>query len=104
MNSDYKGENVMSPALMESGSLVEDQFLEATVLLERDYHLTPREAELVKTVSLYGCNNKELSVMLQISEKTVKNHLANIMKKTKTKSCRELLALIVRASLKRNAS
>jgi DNA-binding CsgD family transcriptional regulator len=77
---------------------------EATVLLQRDFHLTEREAELVKTVSLYGYNNKELSIILHITEKTVKNHFANIMRKTNTKSCRELLALIVRASLKLNAS
>jgi DNA-binding CsgD family transcriptional regulator len=86
------------------GSIIEDQLSEATVLLERDFHLTEREAELVKTVSLYGYNNKELSIILHITEKTVKNHFANIMRKTNTKSCRELLALIVRASLKLNAS
>jgi DNA-binding CsgD family transcriptional regulator len=86
------------------GSLIEDQLFQATVLLQRDYQLTEREAELVKTVSLYGYNNKELSLFLNITEKTVKNHFANIMRKTNTKSCRELLALIVRASLRLNAS
>jgi DNA-binding CsgD family transcriptional regulator len=86
------------------GSLIEDQLSEAAVILIRDFHLTERETELVKTVSLYGYNNKELSKILHITEKTVKNHFANIMRKTSTKSCRELLALIVRTSLKLNAS
>jgi DNA-binding CsgD family transcriptional regulator len=90
--------------IADPGSHIEDQLLEATVSLERDYRLTGRETELVKNVSLYGYNNKELSIILHITEKTVKNHFANIMRKTNTKSCRELLALIVRASLKLNAS
>jgi DNA-binding CsgD family transcriptional regulator len=88
----------------DPGCVIEDQLSEATISLERDYHLTERETEVVKIVSLYGYNNKELSIILHITEKTVKNHFANIMKKTNTKSCRELLALIVRASLKLHAS
>jgi DNA-binding NarL/FixJ family response regulator len=55
--------------------------------------------EVVKAVSFYGYNNKELADVFHISEKTVKNHLANIMRKTDTRSTRELLALILRASL-----
>ncbi|WP_245605606.1 response regulator transcription factor [Thermicanus aegyptius] len=71
----------------------------AAMTLQKKFHLTRREMELLKKISLYGYNNRELARALRISEHTVKNHLKNIMIKTRTNSSRELLALILRASL-----
>jgi DNA-binding CsgD family transcriptional regulator len=78
--------------------------MKAMVSLMRQYNLTERENELLNALTLYGYNNRELAYILSISEKTVKNHLANIMRKTNTKSSRELSALVLRASLKESGN
>ncbi len=43
-------------------------------------HLTKREVEVLQLIA-NGCNNKEISENLYISEKTVKNHISNIFRK-----------------------
>lgn len=40
--------------------------------------LTPREQEIVELIS-QGSNNREIALKLHISEKTVKNHITNIL-------------------------
>lgn len=42
--------------------------------------LTRRELEVLKMLS-YGTYNKEIAEQLNISERTVKNHVSNIFKK-----------------------
>lgn len=42
--------------------------------------LTKRELEVLKNIS-YGMSNKEIAEKLDISERTVKNHISNIFKK-----------------------
>jgi DNA-binding NarL/FixJ family response regulator len=42
--------------------------------------LSPRERQIIKLV-LAGCRNREVAKELEISEKTVKNHLSNIFDK-----------------------
>lgn len=64
-----------------------------TIALE--FNLTLREFELIFLLSLYGFSNKDLARSLVISEKTVKNHIANVQRKTNTKSTRELMSLII---------
>jgi DNA-binding CsgD family transcriptional regulator len=59
------------------------------------FNLTPRENEITLLLSLYGYNNKELAEILVISEKTLKNHIANILIKTKSNSTRQLLSLVI---------
>ncbi len=44
--------------------------------------MTPREKEILKLLA-QGKRNKEIAAELFISEKTVKNHLANIYAKLK---------------------
>ncbi|MDN4067676.1 helix-turn-helix transcriptional regulator [Paenibacillus vini] len=60
------------------------------------YFLSKREIEVLKILTLQGQNNRELGTTLNISEKTMKNHIARILMKTKTRSSRELQALIFR--------
>jgi len=54
---------------------------EATQLINKQIsRLTKREMEVLKLVTL-GLLNKEIAHKLEISEKTVKNHVSNIFKK-----------------------
>ncbi len=48
--------------------------------LAKAKRLTNREEEVVKLIA-QGLNNKEISASLFISEKTVKNHITNILRK-----------------------
>ncbi|WP_409344693.1 helix-turn-helix transcriptional regulator [Paenibacillus sp. MBLB4367] len=63
--------------------------------IAHEFQLTLREFELLFHLSLYGFSNKELASVLVISEKTVKNHIANVQRKTNTKSTRELMSLVI---------
>jgi DNA-binding CsgD family transcriptional regulator len=63
------------------------------------YKLTPREREVVQLLVVFGFRNDDLSRILYISSKTVKNHLACLMQKTNTRSSRELQALFLRTVL-----
>jgi len=60
------------------------------------YQLTKKEFEVVKCLSIFGQNNNDLGTTLNVTEKTMKNHIANIFFKTKTRSSRELQALVLR--------
>jgi DNA-binding NarL/FixJ family response regulator len=58
------------------------------------YQLTQRESEILILIAVYGFSNPEIAEQCVISEKTVKNHLANIMNKMGTRSIRKLLSLL----------
>ncbi|WP_222708589.1 response regulator transcription factor [Paenibacillus sp. N3.4] len=55
---------------------------------------TQRESEILTLIALYGFSNREIAEQCMISEKTVQNHLANIMKKIGARSIRKLLSLL----------
>ncbi|MEC0230602.1 response regulator transcription factor [Paenibacillus alba] len=59
------------------------------------YHFTQRESEILILIAAYGYSNREVAEQCLISEKTVKNHLANMMKKIDTRSIRKLLSLFI---------
>ncbi|MFX3634510.1 MAG: response regulator transcription factor [Candidatus Pristimantibacillus sp.] len=59
------------------------------------YNLTQREIEILALIAVYGLSNGEIAKSCFITEKTVKNHLANIMCKVETNSMRKLLALFI---------
>lgn len=61
------------------------------------YGLTKRESELVDCLLGGQCDNKGLAIRLGVSEFTVKNHVDNILKKTRMRSKTELLAFFVKA-------
>lgn len=72
----YAGENYIQPSLTP---LLKERLENPNIMSEADY-LTKREIEVLKLVA-YGKFNKEIAETLQISEKTVKNHVSNIFKK-----------------------
>jgi DNA-binding NarL/FixJ family response regulator len=54
--------------------------MEQKVALPDELGLTPRELEIIGYIAC-GENNKEIAEKLFISEKTVKNHVSNILRK-----------------------
>jgi DNA-binding NarL/FixJ family response regulator len=58
------------------------------------YQFTQRESEILILIAVYGFTNREIAEQCVISEKTVKNHLANIMNKIGIRSTRKLLSLL----------
>ncbi|SFK66949.1 regulatory protein, luxR family [Paenibacillus sp. 1_12] len=58
------------------------------------YQFTQRESEILILIAIYGFSNREIAEHCVISEKTVKNHLANIMKRIGIRSTRKLLSLL----------
>jgi DNA-binding NarL/FixJ family response regulator len=59
------------------------------------YQLTQRESEILVLIAIYGFSNREIAEQCVISEKTVKNHLANIMEKIGIRSIHKLLSLLI---------
>jgi DNA-binding NarL/FixJ family response regulator len=60
----------------------------------RDFGLTPRELDIVRTI-VAGYSNREIARHLAISEDTVKNHLSNIFDKLGVSSRLELALFAV---------
>ncbi|NLW79261.1 MAG: helix-turn-helix transcriptional regulator [Ruminococcaceae bacterium] len=60
------------------------------------YGLTEREAEVLELLCA-GCSTAKMAEQLFISEKTVRAHIANMMKKTKTSSRGELKMLAMQS-------
>jgi DNA-binding CsgD family transcriptional regulator len=60
------------------------------------FSLTKREGEVLRIISMTGVSNRELGDALQLSEKTAKNHVANIQRKMNVRSSRELQAVVFR--------
>lgn len=58
------------------------------------YQLTQRESEILILIVIHGLSNRDIAEMCVISEKTVKNHLANIMNKIGIRSIRKLFPLL----------
>jgi DNA-binding NarL/FixJ family response regulator len=77
-----KGEAYLPPQLL---SVVLDEFRQASLMEQKvalpdELGLTPRELEIIGYIAC-GENNKEIAEKLFISEKTVKNHVSNILRK-----------------------
>jgi DNA-binding CsgD family transcriptional regulator/MFS family permease len=60
---------------------------------EKKYGLTKREGEVLRLV-LGGSSNMEICSLLFVSESTVKFHIGNILKKTKTSNRSELTIMV----------
>jgi DNA-binding NarL/FixJ family response regulator len=70
-------------AVLKEGAFFSPQvarYLADTLVEKEEEVLTPREKEILKLLA-QGKRNKEIAAELFISEKTVKNHLANIYAK-----------------------
>ncbi len=95
-----KGRMVMippiSPALLESINSHLDEIQEITDM-ENMAPLTPREKEILNLIAL-GKANQEIAKVLNIEEKTVKNHINNLYSKLQIKSRYQAISYILRHS------
>ncbi|QGQ97910.1 LuxR family transcriptional regulator [Paenibacillus psychroresistens] len=58
------------------------------------YQFTQRESEILTLIAIFGLTNREIAEHCVIAEKTVKNHVANVMRKLDIRSTRMLLSLL----------
>ena len=73
----YNGETYIEPSMT---SVLNSSLAKREVEIEKLEELTPREIEVLRMITK-GCLNKEIAASLNISERTVKNHVSNIFKK-----------------------
>jgi len=73
----YDGETYIEPKLTP---LLNSSLAERDVMKDKLKELTRRELEVLKLIA-NGLFNKEIASSLEISERTVKNHVSNIFKK-----------------------
>lgn len=73
----YKGETYIEPSLVP---LLNVRLAERDVMKDRTNEFTRREIEVLRMIAA-GSSNKEIASVLNISERTVKNHISNIFKK-----------------------
>ncbi|MCI9379253.1 MAG: response regulator transcription factor [Eubacterium sp.] len=66
--------------------------------LEKMSSLTKRELEVLEYLA-FGMYNKEIAIKLEISERTVKNHVANIFKKIKVADRTQAAVFAIRSGL-----
>jgi DNA-binding NarL/FixJ family response regulator len=59
------------------------------------HKLTHREGEIFCLIALKGYSNQQIAAHCMISEKTVKNHIVNIMNKIGARTIRKLLSLMI---------
>jgi DNA-binding NarL/FixJ family response regulator len=84
----YKGYTHLGPGLGKKIiSQIPDPLLNASRFWTQ---LTPREQEIVKLIAT-GANNREIAQILYISEKTVKNHITNILSRLNLRDSEALL-------------
>lgn len=79
INVILSGENYIQPSLIPS---LNSKLISRDIDKEKIEQLTKREMEILLNVA-NGMFNKEIAVNLNISERTVKNHISNIFKKIK---------------------
>lgn len=77
INSVYNGEKFIQPSLIP---LLNSKLIARDLDKEKVERLSDREIEVLKLVSV-GMFNKEIGKKLEISERTVKNHMSSIFKK-----------------------
>ena len=73
----YEGKTYIEPSLT---NLLNANLAERDVMQDKINELTKREVEVLKLLA-NGMFNKEIAATLNISERTVKNHVSNIFKK-----------------------
>jgi two-component system response regulator DegU len=90
-----RGDVFIEPRLLSN---VKTEFMEASsdekqALLQEQLGLTQRELEIVSCIAC-GESNKEIAGMLFISEKTVKNHVSNILRKMGVEDRTQIAAFV----------
>lgn len=95
INAVVNGENYIQPSLIPvlNAKMIDRD--KDTVKIES---LTRRELEVLKNMS-YGMYNKEIAEKLDISERTVKNHISNIFKKIEVTDRTQAAVFAIRNNL-----
>lgn len=89
------GENYIQPSLIPVLNAKMIDRNSDTIKIES---LTKRELEVLKNLS-YGMYNKEIAEKLDISERTVKNHISNIFKKIEVTDRTQAAVFAIRNNL-----
>ncbi len=90
-----KGENYIQPSLIPS---LNAKMIEKDVNKEKLDLLTKREIEVLKLMA-FGAYNKEIGEELNISERTVKNHISSIFKKIEVNDRTQAAIFAIRNNL-----
>jgi len=61
----------------------------------KQFHLTPRETEVLQAIALQGLSNEEAAKTFFVHRKTLSNHIQCIFVKTRSRTSRELLSKII---------
>jgi FixJ family two-component response regulator len=87
----------------EKSRVIWEQHEELTAAREKIAKLTPREIEIMKLI-VKGSRNKQIAGMLGISEKTVKVHRGNVMKKFDARTVTDLVHVAETAAVNAETS
>lgn len=68
-----------------------------TLYVSKRFDFTNREAEIYNILIMNGYSNKEIGDALDISERTVRNHMIRMMEKTATDSAKKMMAIGLQA-------
>ncbi|WP_373229175.1 response regulator transcription factor [Cohnella sp.] len=79
-------ENMKDILITDLGPFIQD--------FSTHYRLTPRESEILALMATHGYTNQEVAERCVITEKTVKIHISNMMKKIGIGSIRKLFSLL----------
>ena len=90
-----KGENYIQPDLIPA---LNSKMIEKNSDKDKIDSLTKREFEVLKLLAV-GMYNKEIAEKLNISERTVKNHVSNIFKKLKVTDRTQAAVFTIRNNL-----
>ena len=94
----HSGEGLLAPTMAEKVMREFARTRETKDLAAVHLPLTPRELEILQQVTT-GLANKEIANRLSISERTVKNHLSNIMEKLHVNSRTQAAVYALRRGL-----
>lgn len=95
----YRGDSYLSPSIAKRVIAQYLDFARGKVPPEEKFSdLTAREREILQLIA-EGYSNKEIAQMLYISEKTVKTHRENIMRKLDLHSVAELVRYAIRRGI-----
>ncbi|HXF82304.1 MAG TPA: response regulator transcription factor [bacterium] len=94
----HGGEGLLAPSMAAKVMREFARTRESRELAQVLTPLTPREVEILQHVAA-GLANKEIAFRLSISERTVKNHLSNIMEKLHVNSRTQAAVYALRSGL-----
>lgn len=95
INTVVNGESYIQPSLIP---VLNSKMMDRDKDTLKIENLTKREIEVLKNLS-YGMYNKEIAEKLEISERTVKNHISNIFKKIEVTDRTQAAVFAIRNNL-----